>query len=89
LMAFDPYGYSKAMSDQPITSVDDVRNMLVLCQAHHTGVDHKDGGGGTGIHALTFSSWIAQAVCKISPVPRKGETFAQAKARVKAQEASA
>lgn len=88
LQAFDPYGYSTKITN-PITSVDDVRNMLVLCQPHHTGVDHKDGSGGTGIHALTMPSWIAQAVCNTSPVPMKGETFAQAKARIKSYEREA
>jgi hypothetical protein len=28
---WDPYGYGKLLKDTPITSVDDVRNMLILC----------------------------------------------------------
>lgn len=88
LLVFDPYGYSAAMRDVPITSVDDVRNMLVLSQRYHTGVNHQDGGGGTGIHALTLSSWIIQACCMdgANPVPQKGETFAQCRARIEQHE---
>lgn len=88
LLAFDPYGYSAAMRDATITSVDDVRNMLVVCQSHHTGVNHQDGGGGTGIHALTFSSWVIQACARedADPLPQKGETFVHAMRRVQAHE---
>lgn len=82
---WDIYGYGKLLKKKPITSVDDIRNQMCLCQAHHTGVDHEDGGGGTGAHSLTFSSWIMQKLCLpgANPVPQKGETFDQAMARVK------
>lgn len=88
---WDVYGYGRLLRHQPLTTVDDVRNMLVLCQPHHTGVDHKDGGGGTGIHMLSFSSWIMQKLAKegANPIPQKGETFDQALTRVKAHETKA
>lgn len=87
---WDVYGYGKLLKHKPIENVDDIRNMLVLCQPHHTGVDHIDGGGGTGIHALTFPSWIMQklALKGAIPVPQVGETFEQAKARIKKFERS-
>jgi hypothetical protein len=82
---WDVYGYGRLLKKQPITTVDDVRNQMCLCQAHHTGVDHEDDGGGTGIHSLSFSSWIMQklALPGANPVPQKGETFAEAMERVK------
>lgn len=82
---WDLYGYGKLLKKKPITSVDDIRNQMCLCQAHHTGVDHEDGGGGTGVHSLTFNSWIMQKLCLdgANPIPQKGETFADALARVK------
>jgi hypothetical protein len=82
---WDIYGYGKLLKAKPIATVDDIRNMMVLCQPHHTGVNHEDGGGGTGIHALTFSSWVMQklALKGADPVPQQGETFEQAKARIK------
>lgn len=85
---WDIYGYGKLLRHKPIASPDDVRNQMVLCQAHHTGVDHEDGGGGTGIHYLSFPSWIMQklALPGASPVPTQGETFAQAIARIKRRE---
>lgn len=88
LEAFDPYGYSKLLRNKPIESVDDIRNMLVLCQPHHTGVDHEDGNGGTGIHSVTFPTWASQCVTVDggNPVPQQGETFSQAESRIKAHE---
>jgi hypothetical protein len=85
---WDIYGYGKLLKAQPITSPDDVRNQMVLCQSHHTGVNHVDGGGGTGIHSCSFPTWIAQKVALLgaNPVPQQGETFAQAEARIKAHE---
>lgn len=85
---WDLYGYGKLLKAKPITSQDDVRNQMVLCQAHHTGVDHEDGGGGTGIHAVTFPTWIIQklALAGANPIPQQGETFAQAQARIKKYE---
>lgn len=85
---WDVYGYGKLLRAKPITSPDDIRNMMVLCQAHHTGVDHEDGGGATGIHCLPFPEWIIQkmALAGANPVPQQGETFAQAEARVRKHE---
>ncbi len=79
LLKFDPYGYSNLLINTPITSIDDVRNMLVLDQEHHTGVDHEDGGSGIGIHETSFPVWVIQVVCKngFNPVPQKGETIDQ------------
>lgn len=85
---WDPYGYGRLLKNKPITTVDDVRNMLYLCQGHHTGVDHKDGRAGTGIHEIPFPEWIMQklALPGANPVPQKGETVEQAMKRVEAYE---
>lgn len=76
---WDPYGYGRLLRNQPITSADDVRNMLVLCQSHHTGVDHADGNSGTGIHSLSFPVWVIQKLAKdgCDPVPQQGESAEQ------------
>jgi hypothetical protein len=88
---WDVYGYGKLLKAQPITSPDDVRNQMVLCQPHHTGVNHEDGGGGTGIHAMTFPSWIIQKLSlpNANPIPQSGESFADALARIKRYERKA
>lgn len=85
---WDIYGYGKLLKNKLLTSKDDVRNQMVLCQEHHTGVDHEDGGGGTGAHGLTWSSWIIQKLARpgCNPVPQKGETFEQAQARIQANQ---
>lgn len=41
------------MTGQPVESPDDIRNLLVLCETHHRGVD-------TGVHKLTFPIWLPQ-----------------------------
>jgi hypothetical protein len=84
----DIYGYGRLLRKNPITSKDDVRNQMCLCQEHHTGVDHEDGGGGTGAHSLTNSTWIMQKLAKpgCNPVPQKGETFEDAMARIAANQ---
>ncbi|SPF51236.1 conserved hypothetical protein [Candidatus Desulfosporosinus infrequens] len=73
---WDIYGYGRLLKNQPLTTVDDVRCLVCLCQSHHTGVDHEDGGSGTGIHDMTFPSWIMQKLAKDNenPVPECGET---------------
>ena len=53
--SFDVYGYSAAMLDVPMTSVDDIRNLIVLCQSHHKRADH-------GIHNIPFADWLMQKV---------------------------
>ena len=82
---WDPYGYGRLLRNQPMNSPDDIRNMLVLCQEHHTGVDHADGGSGTGIHDLTFPVWVVQKLAKSGddPVPQDGQTEAQVLEEVK------
>lgn len=57
LMLFDFYGYSKAMKDIPITSVDDIRNLVVLNEEFHR-------MGDKGIHNTTFNAWIMQKIEK-------------------------
>jgi hypothetical protein len=65
LEEWDPYGYGKLLKNKPITSVDDIRNLLVLCERHHI---HKL----DGIHETTFPVWIIQKICKegVQPVPQ-------------------
>ena len=60
------------MRNIPMTSPDDPRNLIPLCQHHHTGVDHTDGGSGTGIHELTYPVFLIQRLCKdgVDPVPQ-------------------
>lgn len=85
---WDVYGYGRLLKARPMLSKDDIRNQMVLCQAHHTGVDHENNNTGTGVHSLTFSSWIIQKLCieGANPVPQKGETWQQAMERVKEHE---
>jgi hypothetical protein len=88
LEEWDVYGYGKLLKNRPMLSKDDIRNQMVLCQEHHTGVDQENNKTGTGIHDLTFSSWVIQklALAGANPVPQKGETWQQALSRVKANE---
>ena len=74
----DVYGYGHLLRNNPITDPEDVRCYMVLCRPHHIGVDHTDGGSGTGIHELTFSTWLMQRLAQkgLDPVPQAGETFA-------------
>ncbi len=60
---WDVYGYGRLLNKQPIETVDDIRNMMVLCQEHHTG-GTKDGSA-NGIHNITFPAWISQKLDKI------------------------
>ena len=73
---WDPYGYGRLLHNQAITSPDDIRNLLVLCETHHIGVDSVAGGSGTGIHELTFPIWVVQKLSQPGkvPVPQKGQT---------------
>jgi hypothetical protein len=81
---WDLYGYGRLLKNQPINTVDDIRCQMVLCQKHHTGVDHENNKTGTGIHDLTFPSWIIQKLCLegANPIPQDGETGEQALKRV-------
>jgi hypothetical protein len=83
---FDPYGYGKLMCNLPMTTVDDPRNLLWLCQMHHTGIDHADGGSGTGIHELSYPVFLIQKIGIIEAVPQSGETIDQTVQDVKANE---
>ncbi|MFC4526401.1 hypothetical protein ISN76_12985 [Dyella halodurans] len=78
---WDVYGYGRLLKKQPVLTPDDIRNMMVLCQTHHTGVSR-------GIHDITFPTWISQkmALKGACPVPMLGETFDQAMARIKKHE---
>jgi hypothetical protein len=82
---WDPYGYGRLMKNIPMTTVDDVRNMLVLNQEFHTGVDSADGGTGIGIHEITFPVWIIQKVCQEgkNPVPQANESLEKVEDREK------
>lgn len=82
--SWDAYGYGRLLHHRPMVSVDDIRNLMVLCRTHHEGTDHGDGGSGTGIHDMTFSTWIMQRLAQPgrNPVPQPGETFAQVLARL-------
>lgn len=72
---WDPYGYGRLLKNTPINSVDDIRNMLVLCEQHHVGVNDDNYKTGTGIHSLSFPIFIIQKVCKegCNPVPQRGQ----------------
>lgn len=66
---FDPYGYGRLLRNRPLGSPDDIRNLLVLCQACHI-------GKGTGVHAITMPIWLIQGLAKSGedPVPRKEDS---------------
>lgn len=54
---FDIYGFAAQLGDKPITSPDDIRNLVVICAKCHR-------GAGTGIHLVPFPNWISQAVAR-------------------------
>ena len=66
---WDIYGYGRLMKNIPITSVDDIRQMLVLDQIFHTG--GASDGVANGIHFIPFPYWIAQKIAKdgMNPIP--------------------
>lgn len=68
---FDPYGYGKLLRNKPITSVDDIRNLLVLCEEHHLG--GTEDGVANGIHNISFPIFIIQKLAKegTDPVPEE------------------
>lgn len=72
---WDVYGYGRLLKNAPLATVDDIRCLIVLCQEHHTGVDHADENSGTGIHSLTFPAWLIQRLAKDGedPVPQQNE----------------
>lgn len=69
----DVYGYGKSMKNIPMTSVDDIRNMMVLCQPHHTG--GMSDGSSNGIHNISFPAWVSQkiAIDGKDPIPDNRE----------------
>lgn len=66
---WDVYGYGRLLKHISITSADDIRNTMVLCQEHHTG--GMTDGISNGIHNITFPIWIIQKIKKdnANPVP--------------------
>jgi hypothetical protein len=56
-LLFDIYGYGKKLKNTPVTTIDDIRNCMVLCRTHHTGTY-------TGVHNLTFTVWLLQLLGK-------------------------
>ena len=58
----DTYGYGKVLRNIPITSVDDIRNCMVLCREHHLSSDSD--GVANGFHNITFPTWIIQKLQK-------------------------
>ena len=83
LEEWDVYGYGKKLKNKPITTVDDIRNMMWLCAEHHTGINNTIGNG-TGVHSMTFPIFIAQKLAKKgeNPVPQEGETIQDTMNRV-------
>jgi hypothetical protein len=53
----DIYGYAAQFGDKPITSPDDIRNLVVICAKCHR-------GAGLGIHLVPFPNWISQVVAR-------------------------
>jgi hypothetical protein len=54
---FDIYGFAAQLGDKPITSPDDIRNLVVICAKCHR-------GAGLGIHLVPFPNWISQVVAR-------------------------
>lgn len=75
--SFDIYGYSKLLYGTPVTQIDDIRQMMILCAEHHTGTDSTDGGTSTAIHGIPFSYWVMQKLGKVNPIPQEGFTIEQ------------
>lgn len=77
LLEHDIYGYSHKLIDTPLTTVDDIRNQMMLCVAHHR-------EPGTGIHYTTQDVWAMQKLAKDghNPVPQQGESEQQVLERV-------
>ncbi|MDO3680651.1 HNH endonuclease [Paenibacillus ehimensis] len=80
----DIYGYGRLLKHVPITTIDDIRNMMVLCQDHHTGTSDEIGGS-TGIHNLPLGEFMMQKLARpgCNPIPQDGESFEEAMERVR------
>lgn len=61
---FDIYGFAAQLGDKPITSPDDIRNLVVICAKCHR-------GAGFGIHLVPFPFWIGQVMAKDGAVVLK------------------
>jgi hypothetical protein len=57
LHVIDAYGFTADDPTMPMTSPDDIRNLVVLCEKHHR---HPY----FGVHMVDFPTWIAQKVVK-------------------------
>ena len=81
----DIYGYGRLLRNQPLTSPDDIRNLVTLCATHHVGVDHADSRSGTGVNELTMPIWLIQKLARSQedPVPQAGESAGQVLNEVK------
>lgn len=66
---WDIYGYGRLLKNQPLTTVDDIRCLICLCQEHHTG--GLTDGVANGIHQISFPAWLVQKLAKTGagPVP--------------------
>jgi hypothetical protein len=66
---WDIYGYGRLMRNTPITSIDDIRQMLCLDVIWHIG--GATDGVANGIHFIPFPYWISQkiALAGKDPVP--------------------
>jgi len=68
LKQFDPYGFS-AKDDSPIEDLDDIKNLLILCESHHRAKY-------TGVHEISYPIWLAQRAMhpgdSITPPIEKG-----------------
>ena len=62
LLEWDVYGYSHLLRNKPLTSLDDLRNILILCREHHCSSDRD--GAANGVHNISFPAWISQKLVK-------------------------
>ena len=63
---WDVYGYGHLLRHQPMTSVDDIRNCMVLCREHHRGGPAD--GAANGTHNITFSAWVSPKLVRADAV---------------------
>jgi hypothetical protein len=68
LRVLDFYGYSERMKDLSFTSIDDIRNMLVLCAKHHRSEY-------CSIHEISFPAFLSMRCVKdgMQTVPQSKE----------------
>ncbi len=71
--AFDPFGYGRLKRNISMSSPSEERNLLPLCQRHHTGENQADHGFGLGIHNTSMPTWISQLTAP-GLVPQDGDT---------------